>query len=141
MIYEFLLSFTATQDDKILYVLTLIAIAMIFDFITGVIAARVNPTEMPNSNVGINGILRKIISLLLMVFMIPISILIPGDVGGVPIGGSLIYTLYIGYFLMEVLSILENAERMGVETRLFMNFMKVVRGKLIPEEDKEDKEQ
>lgn len=130
MLFEYMQQLIETQDGKILFVLALIAGAMTIDYFTGSIAARINPNEVPNSGKGINGILRKIASMVLMVFFIPVSVLIPSHAGT-----AMLYTLYIGYLLMEILSLLENFERMGVEVDLFRKFLEVIRGKSEDEND------
>lgn len=130
MLFEYMQQLVETQDGKILFVLALIAIAMTIDYFTGTLASRINPSETPNSGKGINGILRKIASMVLMVFFIPVSVLIPSHAGT-----AMLYTLYIGYLLMEILSLLENFERMGVEVDLFRKFLEVIRGKSEDEND------
>lgn len=118
MMIEFLRGLMGTQDNKILFVLGLIAVAMIIDFLTGTVAAKINKDIIFESQKGINGILRKICSMIVMIFFIPISILIPEGVG---IG--LVYVLYLGYLIMEVKSILENLKKMGLDTSLFSKFV------------------
>lgn len=109
-LFEWLRHFLETDDSKILFILALINMAMIIDFITGTIAAKVNSNIKFNSKAGINGILRKIVSVIVMVFFIPLSVLVPGDMGV-----ALVYTLYIGYLVMELKSIAENLGKMGVD--------------------------
>lgn len=109
-LFEWLRQFLETDDSKILFILALINMAMIIDFITGTIAAKVNSNIKFNSKAGINGILRKIVSVIVMVFFIPLSVLVPGDMGV-----ALVYTLYIGYLLLELKSIAENLGKMGVD--------------------------
>lgn len=109
-LFEWLRHFIETEDGKILFILTLIVTAMIIDFLTGTIAAKVNSNITFNSKAGINGILRKLASISIMVFFIPLSVLIPAGVGV-----ALVYTLYIGYLVMELKSIAENLGKMGVD--------------------------
>ena len=109
-LFEWLKQFLETDDSKILFILALINATMIIDFITGTIAAKVNSNITFNSKAGINGILRKIGSILAMVILIPISVLVPGDMGI-----ALVYTLYIGYLVMELKSIAENLRKMGID--------------------------
>lgn len=116
MMIEFLRELTGTQDAKIFFILGLIAIAMIIDFLTGTVSAKINGNII--SQKGINGILRKICSMIVMIFFIPVSILIPEGIG---IG--LVYVLYLGYLFMELKSILENLKKMGVDVSLFKNFV------------------
>ena len=109
-LFEWLRHFMETEDGKILFILTLIVSAMIIDFLTGTIAAKVNSNITFNSKAGINGILRKLASISIMVFFIPLSVLIPAGAGV-----ALVYTLYIGYLVMELKSIAENLGKMGVD--------------------------
>lgn len=119
--FEFLKQFLETEDGKILYLLSMISLAMILDFLTGIIAAKINSNITFNSKAGINGILRKIGSILVMVFFIPISVLIPGDTGTI-----LIYTLYIGYLVMELKSIAENLNKMGIDAEALKNIIELL---------------
>lgn len=126
--FEFLKSCIETQDKELLYILGLIAIAMIFDFWTGFCAAKMNPAIKFESGKGINGIIRKITSLMLMFFFIPVSVLLPNDTGV-----ALLYTMYLGYLLFEITSVFENAEKMGISVGLFKKFVNNF------DADKEDK--
>ena len=121
MMIEFLRELIGTQDTKILFVLGLIAAAMIIDFLTGTVAAKINKDIIFESQKGINGILRKICSMIVMIFFMPVSILLPEG-----IGVGLVYVLYLGYLVMEIKSILENLKKMGIDTSLFNNFISEV---------------
>lgn len=116
--FDFLKELVGTQDGKILFILALIAGAMIIDFLTGTVAAKINDKIKFVSQKGIDGILRKIVSMIVMVFFIPISILLPNDTGV-----AMLYTLYLGYLMFELVSILENLKKMGVKVDLFKNFL------------------
>ena len=118
MMIEFLRELMITQDTKILFVLGLIAVAMIIDFLTGTVSAKINKDIIFESQKGINGILRKICSMLVMIFFIPVSILIPEGTGV-----GLIYVLYLGYLIMEIKSILENLKKMGLDISIFKDFV------------------
>lgn len=61
MMIEFLRELIETQDAKIFFVLGLIAVAMIIDFLTGTVSAKINKDIIFESQKGINGILRKIL--------------------------------------------------------------------------------
>ena len=115
--FDLLKSCIATQDGKILFVLGLIAIAMTIDFFSGTIAAKINKEIRFESGKGINGILRKLTSLMVMVFFIPVAVLLPNDTGVM-----LLYTLYLGYLTFEITSILENLEKMGLDVKIFRKF-------------------
>jgi len=116
--FVFLERYVIDADTKAIYVLTLICIAMIIDFFSGTIAAKINPEIEFKSKVGINGILRKVASIVLLMFFIPLAPLIPGGAGV-----GLVYVLYLGYLLMEIKSILENYKKMGNDTSLFEKFL------------------
>lgn len=111
---DFLRHIIQTEDGKILYLLALIALAMIIDFITGSIGAWVNKDIKFRSKEGINGILRKIASMLTLLIFIPVSVLLPSGAGT-----ALMYTMYLGYLMFELRSILENLDKCGVEVKIF----------------------
>lgn len=116
--FDYFRHFLETEDEKILFILALICVAMVIDFITGTVAAKINPDIEFKSKVGINGILRKIVSVFLLMFFIPLSVIVPGAAGT-----ALLYTLYLGYLLMELKSILENYQKLGGTTDLFQRFL------------------
>jgi len=122
IVFKYLDQFVADADHKAIYVLMLICIAMGIDFLSGAIAAKINPDIEFLSKVGINGILRKVASMVLLMFFIPLAPLIPGGAGV-----GLIYVLYVGYLLMELKSILENYKKMGIGTELFEDFIKSIK--------------
>ena len=111
MMFTYLRQLTETDDSKILFILAVICGAMILDFASGTLAAWVNPDIEFKSKMGINGIIRKIASIVLLVFFIPISVVVPGVVGV-----ATLYTLYLGYLVMEMRSIFENYKKFGFET-------------------------
>lgn len=122
-----------TEDTKVMFILGLIAIAMCIDFITGTFAAKVNTEIEFGSKKGINGIIRKLSSLILLIFFIPISVLFPVNTGTVAL-----YVLYIGYLIMEVQSIIENQQKMGNKTDLFKRFIDSFKSS--QDKDNDDKE-
>lgn len=65
------------QEQKIIYLLSLLSVAMIIDFISGVYAAKLH--KEITSKRGINGIIRKVASMILLVFFLPVSLIIPGQ--------------------------------------------------------------
>lgn len=115
---DYLRHFTATQDGQIFFILSIIACLMVIDFISGTVAAITNPKIEFKSKEGIFGILRKIVSMLLMIILVPVGIILPGDTGIM-----LVYTLYIGYMLFELKSIIENLDKMGVDVGIFKVFL------------------
>ncbi|MBO0423868.1 phage holin family protein [Enterococcus plantarum] len=122
VVFKYLDQFVADADHKAIYVLALICGAMIIDFLSGTLAAKINPEIEFTSKVGINGILRKVASIILLLFFIPLAPLIPGGAGV-----GLIYVLYLGYLMMELKSILENYKKMGIGTELFEDFLKNIK--------------
>lgn len=113
---KFFNNFLITEDGKMMFMLCLIASTMIIDFVTGCIAAKIQNSF--KSKEGINGILRKLCSMLLLIIFIPFSIIIPNN-----IGIALVYVLYVGYEVMELKSIVENIKKMGGDTELFTEFL------------------
>lgn len=105
------------KEQKILYILSLLSVAMMIDFLSGVLAAKMNHEIL--SKKGINGIIRKIASMILLVFFLPVALIIPGKTGIV-----LLTVLYLGYLGMEIQSILENYQKMGIPIALFQTFLK-----------------
>ena len=103
-------------EPYVLFVLALISLAMLLDLITGLIAGRL--TKQLSSKIGINGILRKIASILLLLFFLPVASLIPMNAGNV-----LLYAFYLSFLFMEIHSIFENYEKMGIATDLFRDFL------------------
>lgn len=107
-----------TPEGKVLYILTLICLFMIVDFLTGTLAAWRNPKINFCSQVGINGILRKLASIIVLVCCIPLSALIPAEAGV-----AALVVLYFGYLLMEAKSIVENLDKLGVEISPLVHFL------------------
>ena len=105
-----------TQEKLIVYTLVLIMIAMVIDFLSGTLAAKINPDIQFRSKEGINGILRKIASIALLAYCIPLSVLLPEGVGALQI-------LYTGYLFFELKSILENYEKLKFDTTLLREFV------------------
>lgn len=119
--FEFFRHLLEAEDSKIFFVLALLAGAMIIDFITGVVAAKTSATIEFRSKEGINGILRKVTSMIVLIFLAPVSVLIPGVVGT-----AFLYTMYLGYLGMEIKSIFENLQKLGSDTTLFEQFIKAL---------------
>ena len=97
-------------ESNHMFILAMICCAMIIDFLSGVFAAKMNPKIDFQSRIGINGILKKIAALMLLIFFIPLAMTIPGNTGT-----GLLYVLYFGYLLMEIQSILENYQKIGID--------------------------
>ena len=58
--FEILKHFLETEDGKILYLLSMISLAMILDFLTGIIAAKINSNITFNSRLPITLIITPI---------------------------------------------------------------------------------
>ena len=120
-LFDMLRAATETPEGKVIYLLTIICVLMIIDFITGSLAAWRNPKIAFRSQEGINGILRKLCSIIVLVACIPIAPLVPADAGV-----AALIVLYIGYLIMEFKSILENLGKMGVEITPLTEFLKKI---------------
>ena len=130
ILFECLHNASDTLEGKAMYVLTMVCVLMIVDFITGTAAAWLNTEIKFNSQAGINGILRKVVSIIALAVCIPIAAMLPDDLG--------LYTLlalYIGYMLMEFTSIVENLSKMGVPITPLQTFIQNVKDEL-KEDDK-----
>lgn len=123
-IFQVMRAATETPEGKVIYILTIICVLMIIDFITGSLAAWRNPSIAFRSQEGINGILRKLCSIIVLVACIPIAPLVPADAGV-----AALIVLYVGYLLMEFKSILENLGKMGVEISPLSDFLEKISGK------------
>lgn len=88
-----------TSDGKILYILTLLMLLMIIDFIMGVCIARFDAKVKFSSFKMKIGILVKIVEVLLAIIAIPFVLLFD-------MGLELLYVLYIGLCASEIYSIL-----------------------------------
>ena len=98
----------STSEGKALYILVLICIAMILDFLLGSFAAWRDPSVKFTSQRGIDGILRKLASILVLVCCIPVSALVPAEAGL-----AALIVLYLGYLVMELASVVENLSKLG----------------------------
>ncbi len=111
------------QEQKIIYLLSLLSVAMIIDFISGVYAAKLH--KQITSKRGINGIIRKVASMILLVFFLPVSLIIPGQTGI-----ALLSVLYLGYLFMEIQSILENYQKIGIDTHYLQKILTKLKEKV-----------
>lgn len=131
-IFDVLRAATETPEGKVIYILAVICVLMIIDFVTGSVAAWRNPSISFQSQEGINGILRKLCSIIVLVACIPIAPLVPADAGV-----AALIVLYVGYLIMEFKSILENLGKLGVEISPLTEFLDKVDNK--PNKGKDDK--
>ena len=112
----------STSEGKALYILVLICIAMILDFLLGSFAAWRDPQVKFTSQRGIDGILRKLASILVLVCCIPVSALIPQGTGTFAL-----IVLYLGYLVMELASVIENLSKLGAPVSGLKRFIENVR--------------
>lgn len=120
--FDFLRLLLEGEESKVFFVLLLIAGAMIVDFVTGTVAAIFCPDISFKSKTGINGILRKVTSVIVLVFLVPVSVIIPGMMGP-----ALLYTMFVGYLAMEMKSIFENLQKFGSDTSMLEQFLTYVK--------------
>lgn len=120
-IFDSLHATSATAEGKALYLLALLCLLMAADFLIGSMAAWRDPATKFTSAEGINGILRKLASLLALVCCIPVSALIPADAGIIALS-----VLYVGYVVMELASIVENLDKLGVPVGALKKFIEHV---------------
>lgn len=108
------------DDTKIIYLLVLILIANMIDFLLGWINAKFNKEVVFSSNKAIYGIARKMVMFILCMFFIPVALIVP-----YPIGIGALYVLFIGYLWSEVNSILSHLKmsKDDKSTDLFMDFV------------------
>lgn len=117
---KWLRHYLETDDTKIIYILSLILIASLVDFLIGWIKARFLPDIQFSSSRAIYGIARKITLFILLVIFIPFSLLLPNE-----IGLTALYILYTGYLATEIFSIIghvkEGSDDKSID--LFYNFL------------------
>lgn len=129
--FNFLRSVVQTEDGLVLYALTLIVSMEIIDFLTGTIAAIANPDIEYKSKIGINGLLRKILGVLLLMILIPMSVLLPERVGF-----TFLYSIYIGYIVFTFQSLVENYRKLKGNVTIFQPILKAFQRLLENDDDK-----
>lgn len=120
------MQWTIGDNEKILYLLTLILIANVIDFLIGFINAKFNDRVNFSSSKAIYGIARKMVMFMILIYFVPVSILVPS-----PIGIGALYVLFIGYLLSELNSILSHLRLAedDKQTALFIDFVnKIFKG-------------
>ena len=60
--------------------------------------------------------------MVLLVFFLPVALLLPGKTGI-----AMLFVFYVGYLLLEIQSILENYEKIGIDTHLFTAFVEMLK--------------
>ncbi|HFI0054713.1 TPA: phage holin family protein [Streptococcus suis] len=116
LLFDTLHNLIESDEGLVFYILGIIAVMEIIDFLSGTFAAIINPNIEYKSKVGINGLMRKIVGLLLLIILIPMSVLLPEQAGV-----AFLYTIYIGYMIMIFKSLLENYGKMKGDTSIFEN--------------------
>lgn len=129
--FNFFRSLVQTEDGLVLYALALIVSMEIIDFVTGTIAAIVNPDIEYKSKIGINGLLRKILGVLLLMILIPMSVLLPERVGF-----TFLYSIYIGYIVFTFQSLIENYRKLKGNVTLFQPILEAFQRLIEKDEDK-----
>ena len=129
--FHFFRSVVQTEDGLVLYALTLIVSMEIIDFLTGTIAAIANPDIEYKSKIGINGLLRKILGVLLLMILIPMSVLLPEKSGF-----AFLYSIYLGYIVFTFQSLVENYRKLKGNVTLFQPILKAFQRLLEKDDDK-----
>lgn len=118
--YDWLAQWLIGDNTKIWYLLTLILIANVIDFLLGWINAKFNDKVNFASNKAIYGIARKMVMFIILVYFVPVSLLVPP-----PIGIGALYVLFVGYLLSELNSIFSHLRlaQDDKEADLFADFV------------------
>lgn len=108
------------ENTKLLYILSLILVANLLDFLFGVINAKFNENVSFSSKKAKNGLFVKIGFFILLVYVIPIALLLPDG-----IGISALYVLYVSYLVIEINSLLAHFRLTEDDkrTELFIDFI------------------
>lgn len=128
--FDFLRELIATEDGLVLFLLSLIVIMEIVDFLSGTFAAMINPDIEYKSKIGINGLIRKMMGIILLTVLIPMSVLLPEQTGV-----AFLYTIYVGYLILTFKSLVENYGKAKGDTSIFANVI-VALEKLVRSESK-----
>ncbi|WP_244228984.1 phage holin family protein [Streptococcus suis] len=114
--FDFLRALIATEDGLVLFLLGLIVVMEIVDFLSGTFAAMINPDIEYKSKIGINGLIRKMMGIILLTVLIPMSVLLPEQTGV-----AFLYTIYVGYLILTFKSLVENYGKAKGDTSIFEN--------------------
>ena len=128
--FEFLRELIATDDGLVLFLLSLILIMEILDFLSGTFAAMISPDIEYKSKIGINGLIRKMMGIILLTVLIPMSVLLPEQTGV-----AFLYTIYVGYLILTFKSLVENYGKAKGDTSIFANVI-IALEKLVRSEPK-----
>ena len=133
-LFNFLRKLIETEDGLILYALALIVIMEIVDFASGTFAAIVNPDVEYKSRIGINGLIRKVLGIFMLLLLITMSVLLPEKTGFM-----FLYSIYIGYLVFTFQSLIENYQKVKGNILLFKPILKAFEH-LTEEKSNDDKE-
>lgn len=118
-LFDFLRKLTQTEDGLVLYALSLIVILEIVDFLSGTFGAIANPGIEYKSKIGINGLIRKVLGVLLLMVLIPMSVLLPEKTGF-----AFLYSIYLGYLIFTFQSLIENYRKLKGNVTIFQPIIK-----------------
>lgn len=127
--FDFLRNLTTTEDGLVLFLLGLIVVLEIIDFFSGTFAAIINADIKYKSKIGINGLIRKMLGVILLTVLIPMSVLLPEQTGV-----AFLYTIYVGYLILTFKSLVENYGKAKGDTTIFANVVLTLE-KLIKKEN------
>ena len=130
-LFNFFRSLIQTEDGLVLYALGLIVILEIVDFASGTFAAIANPEIEYKSKIGINVLIRKILGVLLLMVLIPMSVLLPEKTGF-----AFLYSIYLGYIAFTFQSLIENYRKLKGNVTLFQPILKAFQRLLENDDDK-----
>lgn len=113
----------SNESTKVIYILILILIANMIDFVLGWVNAKFNKDVYFSSSKAIFGIARKMVMFIICVFFIPVSLLVPP-----PVGFSALYVLLLGYLASEINSILSHLKltQEDKSADVFIDFIKKI---------------
>ena len=84
-----------------------------------------------SKSLGINGLLRKILGVLLLMILIPMSVLLPEKTGF-----AFLYSIYLGYIAFTFQSLIENYRKLKGNITLFQPILKAFQRLLEKDDDK-----
>ncbi|MGT2743630.1 phage holin family protein [Streptococcus plurextorum] len=128
--FDFFRDMIATEDGLIIFLLGLIVIMEIVDFLSGTFAAMINPDIEYKSKIGINGLIRKMMGIILLTVLIPMSVLLPEQTGV-----AFLYTIYVGYLILTFKSLVENYGKAKGDTSVFKNVTAALERLIAKKED------
>lgn len=113
-----------TEQEIIIFMLGFIVCLMMLDLFTGILAGLISKERKFKSKTGINGLLRTIATLTSLMFILPLSVLIPGE----NLGIWFVKSTYFAYIIFEWKSIIENLSDMKANVEPLKQLLKGVKG-------------